>query len=46
MRPVLRGVIAIERLYDTTLGLEAFALANDALDAADENERRIREAQK
>lgn len=46
MRPVVRGMIKMESLLDGTLDLEAVALANDALDAADENERRVREALK
>jgi hypothetical protein len=36
----------MESLFDGTLSLEQIAMANDALDAADENERRIREAMK
>jgi hypothetical protein len=40
LRPVLRGVCRLESLYDGSLDLEAIALANDALDALDENERR------
>ena len=44
MRPVLRGVFRMESLYDGTLDLEAVALANDALDVSDENDRRYREA--
>lgn len=32
----------MESLVDGTLDLEHFAMANDALDVADENERRLR----
>jgi hypothetical protein len=46
MRPAIRGVFRMESLLDGTLDLEAVALANDALDAFDENDRRIREAVK
>lgn len=46
MRPVLRGLIPLESLFRPGLGLEAFALANDALDVADENERRLAAASK
>jgi hypothetical protein len=42
MRPVLRGVFRMESLIDGTLDLEHVALANAALDAQDENERRWR----
>jgi hypothetical protein len=45
MRPVLRGLCKLESLFDGTLDLEHLAMANDAIDVADENERRIREAQ-
>jgi hypothetical protein len=44
MRPVLRGLCKLESLFDGTLSIEQIALANDALDVADENDRRIREA--
>lgn len=44
MRPVLKGMIRMESLYDGTLDLEQVALANDVLDVAEENERRIRKA--
>lgn len=44
MRPVLRGLCRLESLYDGTLGLEQLALANDALDVMDENDRRAQEA--
>ena len=40
MRPVLRGVYRMESLLDGTLDLEHVALANEALDVIDENERR------
>jgi hypothetical protein len=46
MRPVLRGVYRMESLIDGTLDLEHVALANDALDAMDENERRYHEHQR
>jgi len=45
MRPVLRGVFRMESLLDGTLDLEHVALANDALDCQDENERRWRAMQ-
>ena len=41
MRPVLRGVYRMESLVDGTLDLELVALANDAIDIQDENERRF-----
>lgn len=44
MRPVLRGMCRLESLYDGTLDLEQLALANDALDVMDENDRRAQEA--
>jgi hypothetical protein len=44
MRPVLRGLMRMESLYDGTLDLEALLLANDALDVADENDRRMQRA--
>ncbi len=44
LRPVLRGMCKFESLIDGTLTLEHVALMNDALDVADENERRIQEA--
>ncbi len=46
MRPVVRGMCKLESLFDGTLDLEQIALANDALDVADENDRRIQEARK
>ena len=42
MRPALRGVYRLESLIYGTLDLEHVALANEALDVMDENERRIR----
>jgi hypothetical protein len=42
MRPCLRGIYRMESLLDGTLDLENVALANDALDVQDENERRVR----
>jgi hypothetical protein len=44
MRPCVRGVYRMESLLDGTLSLEHVAMANDALDMADENERRMHEA--
>jgi hypothetical protein len=46
MRPVLRGLCKLESLFDGTLDLEQIALANDALDVMDENDRRVAEANK
>jgi len=40
MRPALRGVYRMESLIDGTLDLEHVMLANEAIDAMDENERR------
>ena len=40
MRPALRGVYRMESIIDGTLDLEHVVLANEALDAMDENERR------
>lgn len=40
MRPAIRGVYRMESLLDGTISLEHVAMANDALDMADENERR------
>jgi hypothetical protein len=45
MRPVLRGIIRYESLIDGTLSLFDLSEINDALDVADENERRIRAAE-
>lgn len=42
MRPVLRGIIRIEGLYDCTYDLEMLRLANNALNVEEENERRLR----
>lgn len=42
MRPVLRGLMCIEGLYDGTYDLEMVRLANNALNVEEENERRIR----
>lgn len=44
MRPVLRGMCSYESLLGDTLGLEDFALMNDAIDAQDENAHRAQEA--
>jgi len=42
LRPVLRGLIQFESLLDGTLSLEDVADLNEALDVAEENERRYR----
>ena len=42
MRPVVRGILRLEGLYDGTYDLEMVRLANNALNVEDENERRIR----
>lgn len=39
MRPILRGVLPYEATFSPAYDLSDFALANDALDVADENER-------
>lgn len=44
MRPVLRGMCRYESLKDGTLDLADLALMHDALDVADENERRMQAA--
>jgi hypothetical protein len=44
MRPVLRGMCKLESLLDGALSLEDIAMANEALDALDENEHRLRRA--
>lgn len=46
MRPVMRGRLHYESLFDTKFGLEDIARLNDALDVQDENEARYHEAQK
>lgn len=45
MRPALAGLCRVESLIDGTLDLEHVALANEALDVKEENERRHYEAQ-
>lgn len=45
MRPVLAGVVRFESLFDGSLDLEHLAMANDALDVKEENERRLHAAQ-
>lgn len=40
LRPVARGWIRYESLYDTTLDLFDIALMNDAIDVEAENQRR------
>jgi len=45
MRPVLRGIMKIEGLYDGTYDLEMARLANNALNVEEENERRLRARQ-
>lgn len=44
MRPAIRGLCKYESLKDGTLDLEDVARMNDALDVADENERRYHKA--
>lgn len=44
MRPVLRGLCNYESLVNGALDLADVALMNDALDAHDENERRVQAA--
>lgn len=44
MRPVRRGMCRYESLLDGTLDLVDIARMNDALDVADENERRAMKA--
>lgn len=42
-RPVLRGLIRYESLFDSSLDLAAIALINEALDVEAENVSRARE---
>ncbi len=44
MRPVIRGLCHYESLKNGALDLADMALMNDALDATDENDRRVAEA--
>jgi hypothetical protein len=44
LRPVLRGLCSYESLKNGTLDLADIALLNDAIEVAEENERRIRKA--
>ena len=44
MRPVFRGMCRLESIIDGTLDLEHLALANDYIDAQDENDRRVEDA--
>ena len=44
MRPVIRGILRLEGLYDGTYNLEMVRLANNALNVEEENERRVRAA--
>ena len=44
MRPVQRGMCRYESLVDGALTLLDIARMNEALDVADENDRRAREA--
>lgn len=44
MRPVMRHLIKYESLLDGTLSLVDIAILNEAIDVADENERRARAA--
>lgn len=39
-RPVLRGLVRLESLFGTDITLEHIALANEALDVQEENQRR------
>ena len=41
MRPILRKVLPYEALRHPFYSIDDFALANAALDCADENERRL-----
>lgn len=41
MRPVLRGMIRMESLYDGTVDLAKVALANMAIDVEQENQARV-----
>lgn len=41
MRPVLRGFLSFESLFDSSVSLGDLVLLNDAIDANDENERRV-----
>lgn len=43
MRPVIRGCLQLPALYDGSVDLDAIMLMNDAIDVADENERRAAE---
>lgn len=44
IRPVIRGMCKYESLKNGDLDLDDIALMNDGLDASDENERRMQEA--
>ncbi len=46
MRPVLAGLCRGESLFDGTLDLEQVALLNEALDVQEENQQRLKEAQR
>jgi hypothetical protein len=41
MRPVLAGILSAESLVDGSVDLAYVALLNDALDAREENQRRV-----
>lgn len=41
MRPVLRGFLSFESLFDSSVSLGDLVFLNDAIDANDENERRV-----
>lgn len=43
-RPVMRGLVKGESLFDCTLNLEQIALFNEAIDVMDENTARARRA--
>ena len=46
MRPILRKILPYEAIFSPAYDLADFALANDALDVADENDRRLAAAAK
>lgn len=41
MRPVLRGFLSFESLFDSSVSLGDLVLLNEAIDANDENEKRV-----
>ena len=44
MRPAVRGMCTLEGMLDGTLDLEILAMANDYIDAVEENEARAEQA--